>query len=436
MVGMNSHLEQSVDQGTLDPNELWFGHYLRTTPTEIEDGFARVTIFFRVVRRIETLCQRFVKSRMCDYQVDCGGRATHLVEQVTYGAEFVCSIRRPVDWLLETKDSAEESICLAVKAHFNQASGLESSELDKTSCTVYSSLNSGQGVKSSFRKNWKWMSDIMRFQESNWRPLEIVLRHIPTQLQIRLLSDRMEDDRLEMRRSWHWIWNESSFLSNRTFLQHLPPFRAALLRFHDLLQPLWDRIQELHMFRSASPVAPDFVSADLESVRELLDNLMNWMTDRRFEIKTIHSLLGDNKLDIFELAEIEARPLSSHERRANVFILRVDYERDQLIEYIQKMTGDPSPAFERPVFPVVFSGVERLRMIEDALRLFTEDARWSTNENNSYQIGLVPASSRWDDGVIQNILFPAILFRCIGDSSKESAANRIRGRRIKIERED
>ncbi len=428
---MNSHLEQSVDQGTLDPNQLWFGHYLRTTPTEIDDGFARVTIFFRVVRRIETLCQRFVQSRMCDYQVDCGGRATHLVEQVTYGAEFVCSIRRPVDWLLETKESAEESICLAVKAHFSQAAE-QSSELDKISCSVYSSLNSGRGIKSSFRKNWKWMSDIIRLQESDWRPLEIVLRHIPTQLQIRLLSEKMEDDRLEMRRSWHWVWNESRFLSNRAFLHQLPPFRAALLRFHDLLQPLWDRIQELHDLRAASPIAPDLVSADLESVRELLDNLMNWMTDRRCEIKAIHSLLGDNTLDIFELAEIEARPLSSHERRANVFILRMDYERDQLIEYIQKMTGDPSPAFERPVFPVVFSGVERLGIIEDALRVFSEDARWSTNENNSYQIGLVPASSRWDDGVIQNILFPAMR----RDSGKEWTTDGIRGRRIKIECEN
>ena len=39
---------------------------------------------------------------MYNYQVDSGGWATHLVEQVVYGAEILhYTMRRPVDWRKE-----------------------------------------------------------------------------------------------------------------------------------------------------------------------------------------------------------------------------------------------------------------------------------------------------------------------------------------------
>ena len=405
MVGIDWHLERSMEQGTLDFNQLWFATYLKSHPTESEDGMARVTIFLRVVRRTESLCLNFCQSRMYDYQMDCGGRATHLVEQVDYGAEFVCCLRRPVDWLSETKESAEENICLAAKSHFNGTNG-PTSELDKVSCIIYSSLNTSQRMKGSFRQSCKWLDNTIRSEDiSKWRPVEIVLRHVHTQLETRVLSEKMEKNRLEMRRNWHWIWNESQILSSHKFLQQLPPFEAALLQFHDLLHPLWSRIEEMNAFHTA--VIPESVFIEQKPFRDLLANLMDWVADRRCEIKSISSLLGDTKLAIFDLANIEARPLLSSEMRANVFILRLYYKRDQLIEFVQKITGGKSINFKRPVFPLVFSDVERFRAVEGALRKFVEDARWCTNPNNSYQIGLVPASSQLDDGEVNTILFSA-----------------------------
>jgi hypothetical protein len=114
LLGINSHLKQSIDQGSVDLNLLWFANFLRPCQTEDDENEALVTVFFRVVRRTENQDQQFLDSKMYDYQVESGGWATHLVEQVVYGAELICCMRRSVDWRRETKDRAEENVKLDV----------------------------------------------------------------------------------------------------------------------------------------------------------------------------------------------------------------------------------------------------------------------------------------------------------------------------------
>ena len=112
MVGINSHMERSLQEKTMDLEKFWFSDYLKASPAEMEDGDARVTAFFRVIRRTESLRQHFIPSHSDDAQ---------LVEQVTYGAEFIFSMQRPVDWLKETKSSAEELIYDAALVYIDDA---------------------------------------------------------------------------------------------------------------------------------------------------------------------------------------------------------------------------------------------------------------------------------------------------------------------------
>ncbi len=58
---------------------------------------------------------------MQEFQLMSPSRVTHLVEEITYGSELICCVRRPVDWERETnKENAEKRIYTAAKAYFDQ----------------------------------------------------------------------------------------------------------------------------------------------------------------------------------------------------------------------------------------------------------------------------------------------------------------------------
>ena len=109
-MGIDAHFEQGIEQRTLDISKLWLANYIKSRPTEGEDKDAQsVTLYIRVVQRNETLEQQFIDQKMSKLKLNCG-RATHLVEQVVYGAEFICCLRRNIDLEDETKIEAEEKI--------------------------------------------------------------------------------------------------------------------------------------------------------------------------------------------------------------------------------------------------------------------------------------------------------------------------------------
>ena len=171
LLGINSHLKDSIEQGFVDLNLLWFADFMRTDPaSEGDENEALISVFFRVVRRTETLDQHFFNSQMYNYQVDSGGWATHLVEQVVYGAELICTMRRPVDWRRESKDSAEENIYLVAKAYFDRIIGPNAinteppTELDKMSCRILSSLEDVQPTETSFRQSCEFLRDVVNFK--------------------------------------------------------------------------------------------------------------------------------------------------------------------------------------------------------------------------------------------------------------------------------
>jgi hypothetical protein len=89
-------------------------------------------------------------------------------------------------------------------------------------------------------------------------------------------------------------------------------------------------------------------------------------------------------------------------------VLKVDYTPDPLMERIQNFIGNLEPVIKLPVFSAITSGKERQGVIGKAFHGFSEEARWCSNENNSYQIGLVSASSPLADATIKTFLYPAI----------------------------
>ena len=426
LLGINSHLRQSIEQGSVDLNLLWFADFLRPGLEEDENE-ALVTVFFRVVRRTETLDQHFIDSKMYDYQVESGGWATHLVEQVVYGAELICCMRRAVDWRRETKDSAEENIYLVAKAYFDYIIGPKTTiitdppaELEKVSCRILSSLEDIHMTDSSFRQSCEFLRDIINFKEDNqpaklWRPIYIVRRQIPKQIETRIVLDRIIDKRLKIERKLHWITKESYRISKHPFLNRIPPLEKAMFQFLQLLEPVENEIKQFEVNHIAKKcledlTAKDKISNDLKTISDcaLLSDMVSWLIQRRSEIDAIYLLLKGNQMDMYDIAEIESRPPSSSEKRARVFVLKVDYTPDPLMERIQNFIGNLEPVIQIPTFSAITSGKERQGVIGKAFHGFSEEARWCSNENNSYQIGLVSSSSPLTDATIKTFLFPAI----------------------------
>ncbi|EFX63114.1 hypothetical protein DAPPUDRAFT_119523 [Daphnia pulex] len=428
LLGINSHVQQSIEQGFVDLDQLWFAEFLRPNVlTDSRDNEAIVTAFFRVVRRTETLDRQFLESKIYDYQLDSGGRATHLVEQVGYGSELICSMRRTVDWRRETKESVEENIYLVAKAYFERIFGPKATsnnnidppaELDKLSCRILSSLEDVQPTETSFRQSCEFLRDVVNFKEDNqpaklWRPIYIVRCQIPRQIETRIFWDRISDKRLKIERKWHWILKESRRILRHPYLNQIPPIARAVYQFLDLLEPIEKEIKQFNLNVLGKKYTQEQVGSDIKIIIDsvLLSDMVNWLIQRRCDIDAMCLLFKGKQMAMYDIAEIESRPHSTIERRARVFVLKVEYNPDPLMKRVQNLIGDPNPIIKIPVFPVVLSGnKERLAVVSQAFHEFSEEAHWCSNDKNNYQIGLVPVSSALDDATIKTILYPAIEF--------------------------
>jgi hypothetical protein len=111
VLGINSHLNQSIEGGSIDIKRLWFGDYLEEQQSTPPEDTAQVDDIFRIIRRTEVLNQQhFDQSKMFEHQQITGGKVTHLVEKVVYGVELIVSMRRALNLNLESKASAEGNI--------------------------------------------------------------------------------------------------------------------------------------------------------------------------------------------------------------------------------------------------------------------------------------------------------------------------------------
>ncbi len=417
MVGINPHLQQSIAQGTLDLSQLWINDYLEYRPTETKDDGARVTAYFRIARSTETINAQFIEANMHRYQLSSGGWATHLIQQVVYGAEFIVSMRMG-DLKNETKKSVEDNIYRAATAYFEKTiktnwveiEPLEAG-LDSVACTVFSNLNSHHVQKTSFKQAVEWLRNAVQLNEVGgvkWKPIEIVLSHIPSQLETRLHMEKIKVNQLEIELNLRWISTKSQALSKDSQLQR-SPFKALLCQFRVLIVPFRNKIGELHATHTVNFTIPERVFRDQKEIKDLLSNAIGWLLRLGKEVESLRPLLNNVQLITSDLSEIEARPSSAIEKRAQVFILRVDYKQDPLLEKFHNYVYNSSMMdFKRPVLPILSAGKKRLEAIAAELATFAEDARLYANANNTYEIGLVPLSSPLADGAIKIVSCPAL----------------------------
>ncbi|XP_046655010.1 uncharacterized protein LOC124348779 [Daphnia pulicaria] len=419
MLNINSHLHYSIEKGGLDLKKLWFANYLNANSTEGEGRVAQVTFFIRLSRRIETLHPQFISSRMHEYQSSSGGKATHLIEKIVYGAEMICSIEKSVDWKWETKKCVERNLYLAAKDYFDRAFGQDPAttqlpvELNEATCNVLNSIEAGKNWNCSLKEFRQYLRNLINNyhdeRPEKWKPVEIVLRDIPAQIETRLLSDRnIEIAFLKEQNEvmWKWIVEESRILSNHLSLQRFPPLlEKVICQFQDLLQPFWNK--EIVKFQENTQT-PEQVLEKVKPISDFLTQMIDWLAQRGKEIEIFDWLLNETQLAALDLEDIKIRMRNADEKFAKVFVLKVNYNKNILVDKILEITGDTTPAFELPLLWIKRLEKDSLAEIRRKLHNFANEAdlnRSDPNRDTWYQIALVPISSSWNDGAIQVIDF-------------------------------
>jgi hypothetical protein len=94
MLGINSHLDQSIEAGSIDLKRLWFAGYLEPALNE-DANKAQVDVIFRITRRTEVLIPQYLhKPKMNEYRQNTGGKATHVVSLQSRANNFDATTSR------------------------------------------------------------------------------------------------------------------------------------------------------------------------------------------------------------------------------------------------------------------------------------------------------------------------------------------------------
>ena len=408
-MGIDSHLEKSIEEGTLD--HLWLANYLKAKPAGHNE--VKITAFFRIARRTEILNQQFIDRNMHRYQLESCGRATHLVQQVVYGADFIVSLKRDIDLNTETTNSAIESLTHASRTFFDNAIKSNWSAIDppvqlaNVDCTIMSSLRNELVITVTLQQAAECLRDATKcIEDAKWRPVEIVLFHIPSQLETRLQTETMKLKKRDLFLTMNWILTKSHTLSSHPVLDKIHCFKNILDHFIALMNSFLVKTEQLYSQHVAMSTAPSVVLRELVSIHNLLNSAGNWLVQFGKEVDSLHPILNGIHLAVIEvdLAKIEISPFPANADHVKVFVLKVGYKEDQVLNNVHKFTGYSSFPCKRPFFSVASAGAQRLKDVATKLARFANEAR--SNPNGCYVIGLVPIDSQLNDGAVEVFLPP------------------------------
>ncbi|KAK4030164.1 hypothetical protein OUZ56_023140 [Daphnia magna] len=419
ILGINSHVQRYINEGLPDSPQPWFVHYLNISPKDGDDEEAQVTAIFCVERRTETINCNFVESQMFKYQLRSGGKATHLVGKVVSGAEMICSFHRPLDSKRETKDSAQRNIYLWAKNYFDQIlvgqSAIESipTELDKVSCTIFSSLNDGKPIEKTFLEFSSYLLNDCKFDKDDhppiWKPIDLSLLLIPEQIEVRDWLDRKNDFASEMERhklTWAWIEDESRSIFSHSSIDRIPLFKNIMSKFQHVLPAFYDKMYEKIDKKFADKAYEKCHTEDalkkLRDISDFLNGVIDWLANRRDEIEEFSQLTSGTELFAMDLEEIKNHMTKRDQKFAKVFVLKVEYKEDPIIGFMLKEVGDQTSIAKLPVVPIV-SHEKVSHPVRGKFEKFAIEAQVSDDSSSgdtSYYIALVQISSTFDDGDI------------------------------------
>ena len=95
--------------------------------------------------------------------------------------------------------------------------------------------------------------------------------------------------------------------------------------------------------------SPELFLSEIKPISDLLIEMTDWLMHRRKDIEMMCSLLSDTNLPMADLKTIKKSVSSGKIKSTRVFILKMDYAQDPLIDNMASFIKNRKP-FKLPVF--------------------------------------------------------------------------------------
>ena len=273
---------ESIDEESVNCNRLQ-NFVDSLSQTEVTDDTIQVFLFIRIAQRTETLCTD--SNLMFQYQIESNGRATHLVEKVTYGAELFCSITKALDGQNETKKETTNTICRVAKDFIETTTEWDLPsikvpvELDKVEIKfeIFSDSQSKE-QKNSFEELQDWLRNIVS-NSDNWRPIRVNLRQIKDQLETRLWLEKKAYMAF-VKKEWETkMENDSEFSHLKKNLSH-----------H--MEPLWDKILDLNDISFSDKYTPKNALSAMKPAINILEDFSKLLISGNSDVDEVQSFIN------------------------------------------------------------------------------------------------------------------------------------------------
>ena len=445
----HSRMKDHSIQGEALPRR--FSSYLKRA-SEAESKMARVSFLLRVVQRIEKLDKDSVpKAGPFDRRKSIKSKPSLMqmvVEEVVYGVELLCTMRREIHRSTESKQQAEERMYYAAKTYLDQITGLHpsdtaqqpplSAELDSVDCDIADSSTDNEVGKNK-KKNKTSLSDFGRqlkdaLNKDTVHPIEFTVGPLkpPTADIAKMLRSDEELDMLFHKEYCtyliEWINSKVKSISSQPIVEHIPCLKTMMTTLERQLQPVFNKVMDSYRARG-NKESSGCGLGHLKDQSELLVDIVDWLVCRQVEIETLATLLGpvcckNSKLSIPVLDltqtdgsdndQLEGAPIPPE--GSTFLFLKVDYVVDSIIRKLSTYGVDEGltettvadTLLHRPVFLAVSTmDEERKKSLSDTLRQFVAEAETNQSSDEalsgSFQVALVAKTSPIEEGAIHKV---------------------------------
>ena len=408
---VDSHLKVSILSGLVPHDQIWFSPYLQ----EDHNCFmAQIAVFFDVFHRKESLENDANLTGLLEMDET---NPTHVVKEITYGANFIIIFEKPVS-SIQDKDDSESQMFIEIRQVMNEILLDKINQLspenytflsNSTSCRVFSSLKREDPVSISFPDCICLLQrDLSPANWQNFIPIEIVLHQFPAGIQttIRCVTDHDVFANLSMLNSSMFeLKNRSSKLLRHPTLSLVPNLSDRLKEFDRCINVLEGKLlKKMRTELIACRRGEQTVLKMTENLSNFYDlffyrgKLMQWLLERQRELAIMKNLLAGIPLVFIPEAHLNLLAIQSME----IFVFQTVRSEDPLISKFKNRLHLPGGTNLWVNFKITSATSHKIQDLRQKLSDFLEKNRHAP----SNRLVLLSTSETQEDGHITIVNSP------------------------------
>ena len=423
-IDINQHLRLQMRAQNLKMNRLWFYKYME------DEAFARcdninevyITVYLNFCRKYEAIEEKFLDLNITKYCANKYG-GTHLVKSVTYGAEFVLWMRKPIDPSKGTKQTAEQTLRLELKSYLDYffKPDLDPPDLDEElnsmSCSFQSSIHNSFTSNGTFAQCLQMIKELIDMEKNDreniWRTTRMRLCPIPTLVEIQKTNELHADTVFKLELKQQWVKGKFQQLVESHSFRQVPFLRTPVIEFQKLMKPIASLInKKVKKFKKMQNkyYSPDYYSSITEPYVNLLQEALEWLTIYREFMEKVEFVLKGNSLipvlDLRSIREEQSEVGDGEFKKVKVFVLHFACVTAALDERFKKWLEHSGISEYPSVFTTEYSEVDSFVYVPSAIihkkfQTFSNEAIHSVGDDVSYAVGILSLKSPYyEEGTV------------------------------------